>query len=159
MYRAPTVGELYAGQSDSFPTDQDPCNTKGFGYLSAEGQALCLAQAVPAGGATQSDSQLRARVGGNPDLKPEEGDTVTVGISYSPEFLEGFNVTVDYWDIKLDNVIDSLSATNVLNLCYDDLNTNECQQITRNPDGTINAIFCCKPKLSFSYCIRYRLRV
>ncbi|MGS0725611.1 TonB-dependent receptor domain-containing protein, partial [Shewanella sp. 0m-11] len=70
VYRAPTVGELYAGQSDSFPTAQDPCNTTGFGDLSAEGQALCLAQGVPAGGATQSDSQLRARVGGNPDLKP-----------------------------------------------------------------------------------------
>jgi iron complex outermembrane recepter protein len=148
VYRAPTVNELFAGQADSFPTAQDPCNTTKFGGLSAEGQALCLAQGVPAGGSTQADSQLPSRVGGNPELQPEEGDTVTVGISYSPEFLDGFNVTVDYWDIQLDNVIDSLSATNVLDLCYNELNANECNQITRKPDGTINAIFAANRNLA-----------
>jgi outer membrane receptor protein involved in Fe transport len=28
-----------------------------------------------------------AKVGGNPDLKPEEGDTLTVGVAYSPDFI------------------------------------------------------------------------
>jgi iron complex outermembrane receptor protein len=34
---------------------------------------------------------------GNPDLQPEEGTSVFVGVVWSPEFLEGFDFEIDYW--------------------------------------------------------------
>lgn len=141
VFRAPSINELYAGIADSFPTTQDPCNTGKIGGLSAAGQAICAAQGVPTGGAIQADSQLRARVGGEQDLKPETGDTVTLGVSYSPEFVDGLNVTVDYWKIQLEDVIDSLSAANALDLCYTALNATECNNITRKSNGSIEAVY------------------
>ncbi|MCF1428540.1 MAG: TonB-dependent receptor [Shewanella sp.] len=140
VFRAPTVSELYSPQADSFDQAADPCNTENFGSLSAEGQALCVASGVPSGGYAQTDTQVRARVGGNPDLQPEQGDTFTAGIAFEPEFIPGLNLTVDYWKVELDDLISRLGAEELMDQCYRNLNTAVCSQITRLPGGNINNI-------------------
>ena len=67
-FRAPTVGNLYRGGGESFPQATDPCNTDQFPTQTAGTQANCLAAGVPAGGAEQPTTQIRAFVGGNPFL-------------------------------------------------------------------------------------------
>jgi outer membrane receptor protein involved in Fe transport len=42
---------------------------------------------------------------GNPDLKPEKALTYTMGAVFSPSFLHGFNVSVDYYNIKIKDAI------------------------------------------------------
>jgi iron complex outermembrane receptor protein len=42
---------------------------------------------------------------GNSDLKPEKGLTYTIGAVFSPSFLRGFNVSVDYYNIKIKDAI------------------------------------------------------
>lgn len=42
---------------------------------------------------------------GNLDLKPEKALTYTVGAVLSPSFLPGFNLSVDYYNIKIDDAI------------------------------------------------------
>lgn len=55
---------------------------------------------------------------GNPKLQPEDADTTTVGaVIEPPGLLRGLRVSVDYFDIKINKAITSLSATNVQNLC------------------------------------------
>ena len=148
VFRAPNINELFDGQADGFPQTQDPCSTTNWGDLSADGQARCVAQGVPQGGYQQTDSQLRARVGGNTDLAPEEGDTYTVGIAWSPEFLDGFSMTADWWKVELDGVIASLSAQSTLDQCINDGSESACANISRFSDGRINAIFAANRNLA-----------
>ena len=106
VFRAPTVTDLFGGESDSFPTAQDPC-------ASTTPAAGCAQQSV------QLDSQLLSKVGGNPDLKAETGETATFGIVYRPTFgdLE-MSFTADYWQVELEDAITRLGAQYVLNDCY-----------------------------------------
>ena len=117
-FRAPTVGHLYRGGGESFPQANDPCNTDQFAGQSAGTQANCLAAGVPAGGAEQPTTQLRSLVGGNPYLSPEEGQNATFGIVYTPSQIENFSVSVDFWEIELENIFSSIGVSTVLSRCY-----------------------------------------
>jgi len=57
---------------------------------------------------------------GNPDLVPEVGTSLTFGAVLQPRFLPGFSLTLDYYRIKITNVIAGLSGQGIINQCYDD---------------------------------------
>ncbi len=77
--------------------------------------------------------------GGDPNIRPEEADTVTAGIVYQPAWLEGLSVSFDWYDVSLEDAISSLTSQQVLNQCFagDQLS---CSRVTRNADGTVNVI-------------------
>ncbi|MGC1459446.1 MAG: TonB-dependent receptor [Steroidobacteraceae bacterium] len=75
--------------------------------------------------------------GGNPAVKPETADTVTAGIVYRPQWLPGADFTVDWFDTSLKNAIQAYTAQQIVSACYQQGNTDQCANITRNPDGTI----------------------
>lgn len=131
VFRAPTVTELFGGQIDSFPSYVDPC-------IPAAGAAL------PPGCdrlGLQLDTQLHALVGGNPNLIPETGDTLTAGFVYTPDFgNHGVSLTVDYWEISLDDGISSLGVQFILDDCHINQNQSSCDLVTRNPDYTIDTV-------------------
>jgi iron complex outermembrane recepter protein len=135
-FRAPSVTDLFQGIGESFPIATDPCNTSvatGFNTLTAAQQARCLQDGVPVGGAVQSNSQIRSLVGGNPDLLPEFGETRTVGLVYSPSFVQGLDFTLDYFNIKLEDAIAFRGTNTMLNLCYRQLDEFYCQFTPRDP--------------------------
>lgn len=144
--RAPNVAELFGGQSNGFPQATDPCATAG-AQNNATLVALCTATGVPAGAVgtgrgLQPADQIEGLFGGNPNLQEEVSDTYSFGAVIQPRFLPGFNLTADYFNIKVDNVITSLGGGvgSILNLCYNviqDANSIYCQAIARNSDGTI----------------------
>jgi outer membrane receptor for ferrienterochelin and colicin len=57
--------------------------------------------------------------GSNPDLREEKSDSYTVGAVIQPRFVPGLSLSADYFDIKVKDVIVSLSAQNIANSCYD----------------------------------------
>jgi len=57
--------------------------------------------------------------GSNPNLKPEVSKSLTFGGVFQPSFVPGFTLSVDYYDIKVSNVIVSLTAQTIANSCYD----------------------------------------
>ena len=59
-----------------------------------------------------------SKSGGNASLKPEIGDTRTIGVVFTPTFLDGFTATVDYFNIDVSNAISSISPTVTLAECY-----------------------------------------
>jgi outer membrane receptor protein involved in Fe transport len=58
--------------------------------------------------------QIRAILGGNPNLQPEEGKVQYVGAVFEVAAIKGLSFSVDYFDIKIDNVINTLGITYLL---------------------------------------------
>jgi iron complex outermembrane receptor protein len=63
--------------------------------------------------------QIQQRNVGNPDLKPENARNNSFGVVLSqPGWARNFSFSVDYYDIKVKNVISSLGAQQEVDLCY-----------------------------------------
>ncbi|WP_460710925.1 TonB-dependent receptor domain-containing protein [Lysobacter terrae] len=137
-FRAPSVAELFTGISDSFPTLTDPCNLGSFPSLSATQQARCVAQGVPAGGYDQGNPQIRISAGGNPNLQPETTETTTLGFVYSPSWLQGFDVSLDWWKIDLDNAISLPTGQFIVDECIRGNVQFYCDFYTRAPGGALD---------------------
>ena len=137
-FRAPSVNELFAGVSDSFPTIADPCNLNRYSSLTPTQQQRCVAEGVPAGGYDQGNPQIRIDVGGNPDLGPETATSKTLGFVYSPSWLSGFDVSLDWWKIDLKNALTVTSGQAILDGCVIDARPELCALYTRNPGGSLN---------------------
>ena len=62
---------------------------------------------------------------------------MTIGGVFQPRFLPGFSLSVDYYDIVVNNVITALSAQSILNACVDqtDINNQFCGQFQRAGAG------------------------
>ena len=106
--RAPNLNELYL--SESFSSNQnvrDPvfagAEVNGIGFLTS----------------------------GNLELTPEIADTLTAGVVLSPEFLPGFNMSLDYYDIQIENTITSISGQAIVDRCFAG-NQDLCQQVIRD---------------------------
>jgi iron complex outermembrane receptor protein len=131
--RAPNVIELFAAQGlNLFDMDSDPCGPDRTATL-----AQCTATGVPTAlyGNAALDSpagQYNFLGGGNPNVNPEESDTTTFGVVFTPSFVPGFNLTLDYFDIKVDGLISTIGAANTLDLCYGDNDPAACARIHRN---------------------------
>ncbi|MFN7619127.1 MAG: TonB-dependent receptor plug domain-containing protein [bacterium] len=139
--RAPNVIELFAAQGFGlFDADRDPCDAT-TGAVAAN----CVGTARHQVTSTQSTSgaldspagQYNLLSGGNPNLNPEEADTYTYGVVWTPSFVPGFNLSVDYFDIQVDGLVSSVGALNTLNLCYGQNDAAACGRITRNAGGQL----------------------
>ncbi|AWV08439.1 TonB-dependent receptor [Marilutibacter maris] len=125
-FRAPTIADLYGGSSQSFEYYTDPCDTL---FGSVGGSARCL-QDVPVdyrqpasdpdGLADGPDTQTPVPFvsGANPFLQPETSESKTLGVVWSPDFVEGLNLSLDWWNIRIDNTIVADSPTDILDDCY-----------------------------------------
>jgi iron complex outermembrane receptor protein len=80
--------------------------------------------------------QVTTFSGGNADLVPEISKTTTVGATFSPKYLPGFNLSVDYYDISISGAITTLSASNLTLACRNG-SAAACARITRNAAGTV----------------------
>ncbi|WP_224369728.1 TonB-dependent receptor domain-containing protein [Hyalangium versicolor] len=140
-FRAPSVNELFLGQTDSFVGVKDPCASDARTEGSALDQA-CDAQGVPDG---LSDPRLQQRtlLGGNAKLKPETAKILTVGVVFEPQFLKDVSATVDYYNIAVDDSITELGTDVILNNCYPTANgvtPQYCEKVHRSANGLINFV-------------------
>jgi outer membrane receptor protein involved in Fe transport len=88
-----------------------------------------------AGGAGTTGTQrfgYSGLVTGNPDLQPEIANSWNVGAVVSPRFLPGFTASVDYFRIKLDGAIDTISFQEIVNRCANGVQ-QFCDAITEDP--------------------------
>jgi outer membrane receptor protein involved in Fe transport len=118
--RAPNLVELFTPLGQNFtPPPDDPCSLRNIGTGSATREANCRADGVPTNFDFVYRQSLGFLSGGNPDLKEEKSDSYTVGGVLQPRFLPGFSLSVDFYDITVNDVITSPSAQDILNSCYD----------------------------------------
>jgi len=139
--RVPTQSDLFSPLSQNFAQLADPCDiaNRNTGQFRATN---CAAAGIPANfintpARTASTSFLS---GGNPFLTAETSDSYTVGAVFQPTSLvPGLSVTIDYYNITVNNLIATLGAQTVLNQCYDSpggINNQYCALISRNADFT-----------------------
>jgi iron complex outermembrane recepter protein len=135
--RAPNIGELYAPQAVGLDGSVDPCT----GATPAASLAACEASGVSA---TQyghinanSANQYNGLLGGNPNLKPEISDTYSVGIQLQPRFVPNLSVSVDYFNIKIKDVIASIGGNAILNDCLASLLPTFCSLVHRDSGGSL----------------------
>ncbi|WP_045769474.1 TonB-dependent receptor [Xanthomonas albilineans] len=137
VFRAPAIGDIYLGPTADSPNFTDPC----IGY-SGSGHANACA-GVPAGWAGSGLSQANSIKSGSRyvgyQLKPEKGTSFDYGLVYSPEYVPGLSLNLDWWKVKLDDLIQSISAQTVADLCYNDDNSPYCSYIHRYAANTVSA--------------------
>jgi outer membrane receptor protein involved in Fe transport len=122
--RAPSIGELFEPRVEDNPQVTDPCNFDSAfraGPNAAQVEALCVAQGIlPAALPTykQTTGQIDALQGGNINLQEENADTYTLGFVWAPSFAEEMQLSVDYYSIEIEDVIDFINPTLVVNRCF-----------------------------------------
>ncbi|MEP6784485.1 MAG: TonB-dependent receptor [Sphingomonadales bacterium] len=108
--RAPNLGELFAPGVGRTNTVNVPTIVAG----------------LPA---TRTD-QFNESTVGNSALVPEIAQTYAAGAIFTPNFLPGFNFSVDYYNITLDGAISSLTAQTLIDQCYTLNITSACSFIS-----------------------------
>lgn len=144
-FRSPTIADLYGGQAQSFDQYSDPCDVKTGAVATGNANAIANCRAAglasnfrqtdasgkPVGGPNPSTSPFLS--GSNPDLKPETSLSKTLGVVYSPSYVDGLNISLDWYNIRVTNMISDISADDVLDDCYLRSIEAACKQFTRDP--------------------------
>ncbi|MBT1443323.1 TonB-dependent receptor [Shewanella sp. JM162201] len=142
--RAPNISELYNPKSQTYAGFNDPCEQ---GQIDNAGQykdnivANCRAAGIPVGWAPSNNWKSTNHPGfivGNTDLSAEIANDITIGFVYTPQYLENFSVTVDYWEFDMEDMITYPSAAQIVSGCYESesLDNPYCALIERTP-GTL----------------------
>ena len=147
--RAPSISNLFQSDSNGFPGVQDPCaggSNGAFNLLSPEQQATVTAncenlEGVAAGGVPvpQLNSQVESIFRGASNLEAEEADTFTIGVQWSPSFVEGLSLTLDYYDIEIANALGGATAQQVVNDCVLNGNVAACDITNRQGNGALDS--------------------
>jgi outer membrane receptor protein involved in Fe transport len=143
--RAPSIVELYNPQLVGLiQSGNDPCappvtysqaQCARLGVSAAQyassvaGAAVGGVNPIPQCAAGQC-SQL---TGGNPNLKPEQAETYTVGINFQPSFLPKFTGSIDYFHIAIRDEVGVLPFSNILSTCANSGDPTYCSQVVRSP--------------------------
>ena len=140
--RAPNIGELFTPTSVGLTNlGIDPC--AGAAPLgNANLRAICIAQGAPAGtiGSITNPTAAQANIttGGNLNLQPEKANTWTAGVVFQPDFLPRFNMSVDYYNIKITDVLGTPLPGDIIAACFGNISAGSasdpaCTSIGRNP--------------------------
>lgn len=152
--RVPNLFELYSPEQGQNFRPNDPCDVSQISSAPNPSlrQSNCVADLQSKGVLNDNifdasgnyifvdplSAGFPGAVGGNPDLSPEEAITKTFGLVMQPRFIEGLTVSVDYWDIVIEDAISEISAQNIVSSCYDSpsLNNPFCDLLDRNREPT-----------------------
>ncbi|MET4896138.1 TonB-dependent receptor [Sphingomonadaceae bacterium jetA1] len=123
--RAPNLTELYNPLGQNFASNfKDPCSAR---YIASGTQfraANCAAQGIPTSYDYNYQQSLEIMSGGNTQLTVEKSDSYTYGAQFIPSFAPGLSLSIDYYNIKVNNVITAPTAQAIVNSCYDTPSTS-----------------------------------
>ena len=143
--RAPNISELFQAPSQTFAQINDPCDIINVDLGPATRQANCNAIGVPTGydrTATNPSARNISVPGtnaGNPDILEEESKSYFAGLTYSPDYLPGFILALDYFNIEIEDAVANLAINGILANCVDGAapDPNFCNLVTRNQAGDV----------------------
>lgn len=131
--RAPNVTELFSPQRSSFTVVTDPCQgtvpTATLAQCQQTGMTAAQYGTVPA----SSGQGLGTIIGGNPDLRPETSHSLSYGAVLMPAILPRLTVSVDYFRIKVKDLIGTIPMSLTLTQCINTGSPYFCNLIHRDP--------------------------
>jgi len=145
--RAPNVGELYSSQSIALDGTEDPCAgiigdadttddpTRSLAECQLTGMTAAQYGSVP----TNPAGQYNGLLGGNPELQPEESDTITAGFVLRPP-VGDLSIALDYFDITVSDTISSTAGGNAdtyITNCLDSGDPYYCGLVHRDEFGSL----------------------
>ncbi|HEU0099393.1 MAG TPA: TonB-dependent receptor [Allosphingosinicella sp.] len=126
--RAPNLNELYQAGTANTSTVTNP-------FFPGVG---------PGTGTYGASLSYLGTITGNLNLRPEKADSWNLGAVFSPRFLPGFTFSADYWRVKVKDAIDSLSADDIVNRCFEGL-ADFCAAITPDPANPSRVLISRQP--------------
>ncbi len=129
--RTPSPGEL-SGIGQTFGVVNDPC-TASRRNANPIRAVNCATDGVPAdyNPGQIIEQSVEGLSGGNANLNPEVGTTLTYGLVFTPKMLSGFSLAIDRFTIKVKDQIATVDRGTAINLCYDTPNRLLCESKTR----------------------------
>ncbi len=135
--RAPNINELFSPPQPIFiAADFDPCNPNLIDAGTEFRKKNCLELVGPGFDSTNFNSAfVTGRAGGNPNLKEEAADTLTIGAVITPRFIPGLTATVDFYDVRIKDAIIVVDAERIIENCVDapTLDNEFCDLVVRDP--------------------------
>ncbi|UYY57842.1 TonB-dependent receptor plug domain-containing protein [Sphingomonas sp. S2-65] len=148
--RAPNNSELFSAPSETFAAVTDPCDGI---TATSTGETDAACRAIPGianffaanpGGTFQytlADTQgVNGFTGGNQNLQEETARTITAGVVLTPRALRGFSFSVDYYDIKIDDAINSVGRSYTVEQCLLTNTPVYCDNVIRFPTGILQTV-------------------
>jgi len=137
--RAPNTRELFTPQGISLWNGEDPCAPDADGatrFTAAQcaNTGLDPSQYGQSGLRNPAD-QYNDFVGGNPDLKPEEADTWTLGFVATP--IANLSLSADWYDIKIKDRIGDIGGNTIVSVCGLTGDAFLCGKIHRSAAGDL----------------------
>ena len=86
----------------------------------------------------EQNNALTVLATSNPALGAETGDTITTGLVWQPDFanwIDGLQVSVDWYDINLENAVTPYGAQRIVDDCFASGLPSVCDLIQRLPPG------------------------
>ncbi len=131
--RAPGINALFGLQSIALFSGTDPCAGASPSFTAAQ----CANTGVPASryGLIPANpaGQYNQFTGGNLGLEPEKADTYTLGFVFTP--MDELRVSVDYYDIAIEETISTIGAQTILDQCGLTGNADLCALVQRNRES------------------------
>ena len=147
--RAPQLSEQFSavstefssGKSDPCDKDQIPLHEAGaVDQIIANCQAWGIADPANWKSDTAEAMGVDVTTTGNINLQPETAKTLTVGVVYTPSFIDNLSMTVDYYDIEIEDAMGGAGVQKAIDNCARETNINSslyCPLVTRGADGNI----------------------
>jgi outer membrane receptor protein involved in Fe transport len=156
--RAPNLGELFTpqtvgldGSSDNCaaalapstpanpnPPPPNPASRLTNGYTFAQCALSGVTSAQFGNIAPNLANQYNGKLGGNPALAPEVADTYSIGLVLTPRAVPNLSISLDYFDIKIKQVIGPIGGDVILNNCLNGVNSATfCPLVHRGVGGSL----------------------
>ncbi len=142
--RAPNIIELFSAQNTGlFDLAQNPDGS--FDDCAGTNPFRSLAECANTGVTAaqygnipdNAAGQFNQITGGNPNLNPEVADTYTLGVILTPSMVPGLSISVDYFDIKVNQTISSIAPTESFERCLNTGDAAFCNLIQRDVAGSL----------------------
>lgn len=135
--RVPNIYELFGTNQVGLNGTLDPC--AGAAPVLTAAQCLNTGMTAAQYGTVEANpaAQYNGFIGGNPNLQPEEADTMSFGIEFHPNFAPGLRVNLDWYSIKIDDAIQNPNQDFTLLQCALTGAANSCAQVRRDSQGSL----------------------
>ncbi|MBF7071790.1 TonB-dependent receptor [Glaciecola sp. MH2013] len=146
-FRNPSINELFLPLSQTFISGDDPCDARSvsLGPNPTVRRANCESIGIDTSTFTSSiqDGTISGgRVLGNPDLIPEESEALSVGLIITPTAIDNLSITIDYYDLEINDAINQVSFEDLASTCFDSNdfpNEAACSTFTRDENFQITS--------------------